>query len=114
MWVRSSAVVVGPHFGTCWGVDDTWVADNFAAAAFAVVVSQEDILVWVLLLWRFCSYYFYMIQGVFILTYDMAYGNRKYKWQVRKNYLVEESAVFKQEQINRFKTARAKRRKSKV
>lgn len=84
------------------------------SAAFAVVVSQEDILVWVLLLWRFCSYYFYLIQGVFILTYDMAYGNRKYKWQVRKNYLVEESAVFKQEQINRFKTARAKRRKSKV
>ncbi len=82
--------------------------------AFAALGIQSDVLVWVLLLWRFCSYYFYLVLGVCILSYDMAYGNRKYRWQVRKNYLAEESAVFKQEQINRFRSARAKRKRSKI
>ncbi len=83
------------------------------SAAFASVVSIEGVLVWVLLLWRFYSYYVYLIQGICILSYDMAYGNRKYKWQVRKDNLVEESKVFKQEQIDKFRTERAKRRKNK-
>lgn len=83
------------------------------SAAFASVVSAEGVLVWVLLLWRFFSYYVYLVQGICILSYDMAYGNRKYKWQVRKNTLMEESKVFKQEQIDKFRTDRAKRRKSK-
>jgi len=82
-------------------------------AAFGSVVGQTDVLVWVLLLWRFCSYYFYLIQGVCILSYDIAYGNRKYKWNVKRDNLAEESAVFKQEQINRFRSDRAKRRKNK-
>ena len=82
-------------------------------AAFGAVVGQSNLLIWVLILWRTCSYYFYLVQGVCLISYDMAYGNRKYKWQVRKNYLAEESAVFKQEQINRFRSARAKRRKTK-
>ena len=43
----------------------------------------------------------------------MAYGNRKYKWVVKRDNLAEESAVFKQEQINRFRSDRAKRRKNK-
>lgn len=75
--------------------------------------SAEGILVWVLLIWRFCSYYFYLIQGICILSYDMAYGNRKYRWVVKRDNLAEESAVFKQEQINRFRADRAKRRKNK-
>lgn len=83
------------------------------SAAFAVVVSAEGVLVWVLLLWRFYSYYVYLVQGICILSYDIAYGNRKYKWQVRKNNLVEESKVFKQSQIDKFRTERAKRRKIK-
>jgi len=82
-------------------------------AAFGAIVGQANVLVWVLLLWRFCSYYFYLLQGVCIISYDMAYGNRKYKWQVRKSYLAEESSLFKQEQINRFRADRAKRRKTK-
>ena len=80
--------------------------------AFGSVVGQTDVLVWVLLLWRFCSYYFFLIQGVCILSYDIAYGNRKYKWVVKRDNLAEESAVFKQEQINRFRNDRAKRRKN--
>lgn len=81
------------------------------SAAFGSVISQNNILVWVLLLWRFFSYYSYLIQGVCILSYDMAYGNRKYKWQVRRDNLAEESAVFKQNQIDKFRVDRAKRRK---
>ena len=80
-------------------------------AAFASVMGYEN--VWAMLLWRACSYYFYLVQGVLILTYDMAYGNRKYKWQVIKNNLAEESAVFKQQQINKFRADREKRRKLK-
>lgn len=83
------------------------------AAAFGSIISIEGVLVWVLLLWRFFSYYVYLVQGICILSYDMAYGNRKYKWQVRKNNLVEESKVFKQEQIDKFRTERAKRRRAK-
>lgn len=83
------------------------------SAAFASIISIEGVLVWVLLLWRFFSYYVYLVQGICILSYDMAYGNRKYKWQVRKDNLVEESKVFKQEQIDKFRTERAKRRKIK-
>lgn len=82
------------------------------AAAFGTLGIQSDVLVWVLILWRFCTYYFYLLQGICVISYDMAYGNRKYQWQVRKNRLAEESAVFKQEQINRFRADRAKRRKS--
>ena len=43
----------------------------------------------------------------------MAYGNRKYKWLVKRDNLAEESAVFKQEQINKFRIDRAKRRNGK-
>lgn len=82
-------------------------------AAFSSVMGNSGALVWVLLLWRFCSYYFYLVQGVCIISYDMAYGNRKYKWVVKRNNLAEESAVFKQEQINKFRIDRAKRRKNK-
>ena len=83
-------------------------------AAFASVVKGQAPLVWVLLLWRFCSYYFYLIQGIMILSYDIAYGNRRYRWQVVKNNLAEESSVFKQQQINRFRADRAKRRNAKI
>ena len=84
------------------------------SAAFASVVSVEGVLVWVLLLWRFYSYYIFLIQGICILSYDMAYGNRKYKWQVTKDNLVEESKVFKQEQIDKFRVEREKRRRNKT
>lgn len=83
------------------------------SAAFATVVAGQAPLVWVLLLWRFCTYYFYLLQGIIILSYDIAYGNRRYRWQVVRNNLAEESSVFKQQQINRFRADRAKRRKLK-
>ncbi len=87
---------------------------SFTAAFGAVVgAGQSAYLPWVLILWRICSYYFYLLQGVFILSYDFAYGSKKYKWEVVRDNLAQESAVFKQEQINKFRSERAKRRKSK-
>ena len=81
--------------------------------AFGTFISQGNILVLVLLVWRFFSYYAYLLQGVCIISYDIAYGNRKYKWQVRRDKLVEESMIFKQNQIDKFRADRAKRRKNK-
>ncbi len=69
-------------------------------------------LFWALLMWRFMSYYIYLLQGIILVTYDFAYGNRKYRWQKRKAELAEESQYFKQEQINRFRAQRSKRRKA--
>ncbi len=83
---------------------------SFTASFGSVLANQSALLVWVLIFWRLCSYYIYLLQGVSILSYDMAYGNKKYKWQVKRENLVQESEVFKQEQINRFRIERAKRK----
>ncbi len=80
------------------------------SAAFIAVMGPTKYLVYVLLVWRFFSYYIYLLQGICILSYDVAYGNKKYKWEVIKNNLAEESRVFKQEQINKFRAERARRR----
>lgn len=66
---------------------------------------------WALLLWRFCSYYFYLIQGLGILSYDTIYGNRKYRWVKKKYALQEESQEFRRIQIDNFRLERNKRRK---
>lgn len=87
------------------------VIESFRAAGY--ISESSGILIWVLLIWRFFSYYIFLLQGVVILSYDIAYGNRKYKWLVVKENLAEESAVFKQEQINKFRLERANRRKRK-
>ena len=81
------------------------------AAAFGSIVGQGDILVWVLLGWRFFSYYVYLLLGIFILSYDVSYGNRKYRWNVCRQNLIEESNQFKQIQIDNFRMARSRRRK---
>lgn len=66
---------------------------------------------WALLLWRFCSYYFYLLQGIGIISYDTIYGNRKYRWVKKKFELQEESLEFKKIQIENFRQERNKRRK---
>lgn len=66
---------------------------------------------WALLLWRFCSYYFYLIQGIGVIFYDTVYGNRKYRWVQTKIALQKESQDFKRIQIENFRQERNKRRK---
>lgn len=67
---------------------------------------------WALLFWRFCSYYFYLIQGLLLLTYDTLYGNKKYKWVKKRYDLQNESQEFKRIQIENFRQMRNKRRKN--
>lgn len=66
---------------------------------------------WALLLWRFCSYYFYLLQGIGVIVYDTIYGNRKYKWVKKKLWLQNESQEFRRMQIESFRSERNRRRK---
>ena len=66
---------------------------------------------WALLLWRFFTFYFYLLQGVGVIAYDTFYGNRKYRWIQKKRALQEESREFRREQIENFRLEREKRRR---
>ena len=79
-------------------------------AAFASVGGGA--VVWALLLWRLLTYYSFLLIGGAVSIYDFSFGNRKYKWQKRKEQLEEESRIFKQEQINKFRNERNKRRRA--
>ncbi len=78
-------------------------------ALFRTYLGQNTF--WALLIWRFCSYYFYLLQGIGLLSYDTLYGNRKYRWVKTKRALQQESRDFRQEQIEIFRRERNKRRK---
>ena len=64
-----------------------------------------------LLIWRFCGYYFYLLQGLGIFLYDTFYGNRKYKWVQKRRLLQAESREFRKIQIENFRAERSQRRK---
>ncbi len=66
---------------------------------------------WPLLLWRFCDYYFYLLQGLGIFLYDTFYGNRKYRWVQKRRALQAESQEFRKAQIENFRAERTLRRK---
>lgn len=80
---------------------------------FTVIFSQflQGETFWALLLWRFTTYYFYLIQGLSVITYDTLYGNKKYKWVKKRLALQQESQIFKKQQIDMFRAERNKRRK---
>ncbi len=66
---------------------------------------------WALIVWRFCSYYYYLLQGIGIISYDTIYGNRKYKWVKKRLQLRAESQEFRRTQIENFRQERTRRRK---
>jgi len=69
---------------------------------------------WALLVWRFCTYYWYLIQGLLVISYDTVYGNRKYRWVKKRYALQAESQEFRRIQIDNFRQERSKRRKTKL
>ena len=71
-------------------------------------------VVWALLLYRFFTYYVYLLMGVGISIYDFAYGKRKYQWLKKKRDLQAESVEFKQVQIQNFRSERAMRRRKQL
>ena len=81
--------------------------------SFSVIFSQflDGQTFWALLLWRFSTYYIYLLQGIGIIAYDTVYGNRKYEWIKKKMELQQESQIFKKTQIDNFRAERNKRRK---
>lgn len=82
------------------------------SAMFASLFDHTLMTFWALLIWRFFSYYYNLIQGIVCITYDVAYGNRKFRWLQKKEMLMEESKVFKQVQIDKFRQERMKRRRT--
>jgi len=64
-----------------------------------------------LLIWRFCDYYFYLLQGLGVFLYDTFYGNQKYKWVQKRRLLQAESQEFRKAQIENFRAERSLRRK---
>ncbi len=80
------------------------------SAMFATYFNGGE-LFWALIVWRFFSYYSYLIFGFGMVTYDFLYGNRKYKWQKVEQSLQLESKKFKDNQIALFRSQRAYRRK---
>lgn len=70
-------------------------------------IFPEGTIFWALLFWRFMNYYIYLIQGIGIVIYDYAFGNRKYNWLKRKWELESESAIFKEQQLKKKKKKKA-------
>lgn len=68
-------------------------------------------LFWAIILWRIATYYLHLLIGVVIMSYDVSYGNRKYKWSIKEQELRQESLHFKQIQIQNFRNERTKRRR---
>lgn len=65
---------------------------------------------WGLLLWRFMTYYSYLLQGIGVTIYDYVWGDKKFEWQKKKWELETESAKFKQNQVKKYN----KRTKGKI
>jgi len=79
----------------------TWLFSNYLGGS----------TFWALLIWRFCTFYFYLLQGLGVFAYDTLYGNKKYRWIQKKLLLQNESQEFRRVQIENFRQEREKRRK---
>ena len=77
--------------------------NEFSFAAVFASYFVEGRLFWALLIYRFFSYYFYLIQGFGVIIYDYLIGNRRYEWVKKKWALQGESEAFKQTQYNKPK-----------
>ena len=76
-------------------------------------IFPEGTVFWGLLIWRFMTYYSFVVQGICIIIYDYFVGNRKFKWLQKKWELEAESLVFKEEQIKSYKKQKQKSYKQK-
>ena len=71
-------------------------------------------LFWAIIFWRLVTYYLHILIGIVIMSYDVSYGNRKYRWRKKIHELQEDSLEFKQIQIQNFREERSKRRKKTI
>ena len=68
-------------------------------------------LFWAMLIWRFFTYYMYIIQGIGVMIYDSVHGNKKLEWQKRKWDLEKESREFEARELQDFELSLNKKSK---
>ena len=71
----------------------TGVTELSFTALFAGLISPSSMLTWALIFWRVLTYYIILIQGIVVMAYDNAIGNRKYLW-LKKKWELEASTSF--------------------
>lgn len=79
---------------------------EFSFTAVFSSIFIDGTLFWALLIWRFLSYYIYLLQGFGVTIYDYFIGNKKYNWQKKKWELEKESIDFKNKQLEKYKKRR--------
>ena len=80
------------------------VAEISFSALFAVLF-EDGTLFWGMLFWRILNYFSYLLQGIIVIAYDFAYGNKKnriYRLKMKEK---------EQEIINKTKRAKLNNKK---
>ena len=77
--------------------------NEFSFTAVFANLFLEGRMFWALIIYRLFSYYFYLIQGLFVIIYDYVIGDKRYEWQKKKWALQGESETFKQLQFEKMK-----------
>ena len=87
----------------------TGVTELSFTALFAGLISPSSMLTWALIFWRVLTYYIILIQGIVVMAYDNAIGNRKYLWLKKKWELEAESISFAQDKLHEFSVEKKKK-----
>lgn len=74
----------------------TGVAEVSFSALFATLFG-DGTLFWALLLYRIFNYFIYLLQGLIVVIYDFAYGNRKNRRKVEERMLLEKNIKEREE-----------------
>lgn len=83
----------------------TGVAEISFSALFASLFN-DGTLFWAMLFWRIMNYFIYLLQGLIILLYDFAYGNKKNRlYKIKQLKLEQELLKAKKKTRNQNKKA---------
>ena len=83
----------------------TGVAEISFSALFASLFN-DGTLFWAMLFWRIMNYFIYLFQGLIILLYDFAYGNKKNRlYKIKQLKLEQELLKAKKKTRNQNKKA---------
>ena len=82
---------------------------SFLALFASLFGKSENVLA--LLIWRFFTYYIYIVQGLFTTLYDYFRGNKKFEWTKKRWALEAESREFEEREHKEFELSLAKKLK---
>lgn len=80
---------------------------------FSSLFGSGGNLIWALLIWRFFTYYIYILQGFFVTVYDYLVGNKKFEWTKKRWALEAESREFEEKELKEFEISLLKENKLK-